>query len=253
MSNLPIQLFNYDNNEVRSLKKDDGSIWFVNVDVCNILELKNPSQAISKLKDNQKDTLILNDTVGRKNELSIVSETGLYKLVLKSRKKEAEMFQDWICEKVLPEIRQTGSYNQDQQKTMSLEELALLQAQNVVNLRKDLNEVKAVVQDLVDDRQKNLEQLKIIEMPKVLPLQKSERSKLVQLVRTYSRAKNIQISEAWNILYEEYKYTYHNDIRQCARNRNISTLDYVESIARINDLYALAYQLFVVNKKVEAI
>lgn len=110
MSNLPIQLFNYESNEVRTLRKEDGSIWFVNIDVCKVLEIKNPSSAISKLKENHRG-VVLNEGSNNKHELAIVSEAGLYKLVLKSRKKEAESFQDWICEKVLPEIRKTGSYN----------------------------------------------------------------------------------------------------------------------------------------------
>ena len=241
---LPIN-FNYDDKPIRTLSKEDGSIWFVNTDVCKILDLKNPSKASSILKESQKDDITLSDTVGKKQGYTIISETGLYKLVLKSRKKEAEIFQDWICEEVIPSIRKTGSYNVS---VLSPEELALQQAQNILNLRKDLNKISDVVNSLVSDKNKVLNELNYIEVPSVLPLQKTERAKLNQLVRTYSISISQPTQIVWNRLYKEFLYAYRVDASTCAKNRNISKLDYIESIAKIPDLYALAYKLFIVNE-----
>jgi|GEM_PF-4981055 len=136
-----------------------------------------------------------------------------------------------------------------EQKPMSPAELALLQAQNVLAIEKKLTIIESKVDTLISDKNKALEQLKIIELPKVLPLQKSERSALNQLVRNYSKSINVDISEAWNHLYDEFLYIYHIDLKQCAINRNISNLDYIESIAKMSELYSVAYELFITNKK----
>ena len=127
-----LELFNYENNQVRTFTKEDGSIWFVGLDVCKILELKNTSQAFSRLRINQKDEVILNDVVGKRQAFTIVSESGLYKLVMKSRKKEAEKFQDWVADEVLPSIRKTGGYSKDEPKTQA--EILLASAQMLVSL-----------------------------------------------------------------------------------------------------------------------
>lgn len=120
--NLP-QLFNYENNQVRTIIKNDGSVWFVGLDVCKVLDLKNTRDALSKLKSTQRDEVGLSDAIGRTQQTTIISEPGVYKLVLKSRKKEAEKFQDWICEKVIPEIRKKGSYSVVPEKPKSTLEL----------------------------------------------------------------------------------------------------------------------------------
>ena len=240
--NLP-KLFNYQDSTIRTFVINNEP-WFVNVDVCKVLEIKNPSQAISKLKESQR-SLILNEGSANNHEMAIISETGLYKLVLKSRKKEAEAFQDWVCEEVVPSIRKNGSYNVS---VLSPEELALQQAQNILNLRKDLNKISDVVNSLVADKNKVLNELNYIETPSVLPLQKTERAKLNQLVRTYSISISQPTQIVWNRLYKEFLYAYRVDVSTCAKNRNISKLDYIESIAKIPDLYALAYKLFIVNE-----
>ncbi|WP_078408731.1 phage antirepressor [Priestia abyssalis] len=105
-----LQLFNYGLQEVRTVVKD-GEVWFVAKDVCDILEIRNVSDATSSLKPNFKTSIVLTDTGSNyKTNALIVSEAGLYKLVFKSRKKEAEKFTDWIAEEVLPSIRKHGAY-----------------------------------------------------------------------------------------------------------------------------------------------
>lgn len=111
------KVFDYSGQQVRTILKDE-EVWFVAKDVCEILDLDNVGQAISKLKEEQKADVILND--GRQNrKYSSVNESGLYKLIFKSRKEEAEKFQDWVFEEVLPSIRKTGSYSLQVPKTFS--------------------------------------------------------------------------------------------------------------------------------------
>ena len=87
----------------------EGEPWFVAKDVCECLELTNTSQTLSHLDDDEKG-IISNDTPGGKQEMSIISEPGLYSLILRSRKPEAKAFKQWIIHEVVPSIRKRGLY-----------------------------------------------------------------------------------------------------------------------------------------------
>ncbi|MCY7919510.1 phage antirepressor [Bacillus vallismortis] len=102
------KVFNYQDQQVRTVLKD-GQPWFVAKDVCNVLEIGNPSQALSRLEDDEKNTIILNEGIGNPNK-TIVNEPGLYTLILGSRKPEAKQFKRWITHDVIPTIRKTGGY-----------------------------------------------------------------------------------------------------------------------------------------------
>ncbi|QII23581.1 phage antirepressor Ant [Bacillus altitudinis] len=102
------QIFNYQNQEVRTVIQD-GQPWFVAKDVCDVLEIGNPSQALSRLENDEKNTIILNEGIGNPNK-TIVNEPGLYTLILGSRKPEAKQFKRWITHEVIPTIRKTGGY-----------------------------------------------------------------------------------------------------------------------------------------------
>jgi prophage antirepressor-like protein len=110
MSELTI----FDNSEfgeVRTLTRN-GEPWFVAADVCRVLELGNPSQAITRLEDDEKaNTLISNEGVRGNPNMTIINEPGLYTLVLGSRKPEAKTFKRWITHEVIPAIRKTGVYS----------------------------------------------------------------------------------------------------------------------------------------------
>jgi prophage antirepressor-like protein len=97
----------YNNNPVRIVEKD-GDPWFVAKDVCSILELDISSGARG-LADDEKGLHTV-QTPGGEQKLQVISEPGLYRLVFKSRKKEAESFKRWVCHEVLPAIRKTGAY-----------------------------------------------------------------------------------------------------------------------------------------------
>lgn len=90
----------------------DGEPWFVAVDVCRALEVGNSRQAVTRLDDDEKG-VISTDTLGGRQDVSIINEPGLYTLVLGSRKPEAKAFKRWITHEVLPSIRKTGAYATD--------------------------------------------------------------------------------------------------------------------------------------------
>lgn len=94
--------------------EQNGEPWFVAADVCRILELGNPRQAVAKLDADERMTVTSNDghsgQRGGAQFLNIVNESGLYALVLGSRKPEAKAFKRWVAHEVLPAIRRTGRY-----------------------------------------------------------------------------------------------------------------------------------------------
>ncbi|AYC54135.1 BRO family protein [Bacillus licheniformis] len=102
------KVFNYEGSEVRTVVKD-GEPWFVAKDVCSVLEISNPSQALSRLDEDEKNTIILNEGIGNPNKM-IVNEPGLYTLILGSRKPEAKQFKRWVTHEVIPLIRRNGAY-----------------------------------------------------------------------------------------------------------------------------------------------
>ena len=85
----------------------DNEPWFVAADVCKILEHSNPTVAINGLEDFEKAKLNLGLQGG---ETNIISESGFYTLVLRSRKPIAKPFRLWVTQEVLPQIRKTGGY-----------------------------------------------------------------------------------------------------------------------------------------------
>ena len=94
---------------VRVVEKD-GDPWFVAKDVCDCLDIGNSRQALTYLDEDEKG-VTTNDTLGGVQEMSIVSESGLYSLILRSRKSESKTFKRWIVREVIPTIRKTGSYS----------------------------------------------------------------------------------------------------------------------------------------------
>lgn len=96
----------------------DNEPWFVAKDVCDCLEINNSRQALSRLDDDEKNSVILNDGTAGNPEKSIVNEYGLYSLVLSSRKPEAKEFKRWITHDVLPSLRKYGTYSLNIPRTL---------------------------------------------------------------------------------------------------------------------------------------
>jgi prophage antirepressor-like protein len=90
----------------------DGEPWFIAADVCAALELGNNRQATVRLDDDERG-VILTDTPSGQQQMTIINESGLYSLILGSRKPEARKFKKWVTSEVLPAIRKTGRYQID--------------------------------------------------------------------------------------------------------------------------------------------
>lgn len=109
--NNEMQRFDFKGAALRTLTDEAGEPWFVAKDVCDILELGNTTNALRALDEDEK-TNFTNCNVAQNGGRAplIISEPGLYKLIMRSRKPEAKEFQRWVTHEVLPQIRKTGGY-----------------------------------------------------------------------------------------------------------------------------------------------
>ena len=124
----------------------EGEPWFVAVDVCRALDIRNNRDALNRLDDDEKGVSLI-DTPGGQQELTIINEPGLYSLVLGSRKPEAKAFKHWITHDVIPAIRKTGSYA----PTLSPAELLVAQANLLLEQDKRMKALESNFVDMKDD------------------------------------------------------------------------------------------------------
>lgn len=106
MNNL--QVFNYNGNEVRTIQKD-GEPWWVLKDVCEVLGLSSPHKVFDRLDEDEKGRNQI-PTPGGEQEMTVINESGLYNVILRSDKPEAKPFRKWVTSEVLPSIRKHGAY-----------------------------------------------------------------------------------------------------------------------------------------------
>ncbi len=136
---------------VRSMLIDDNP-WFVAVDVCRALEIKNSRDAISSLDEDEKNTVAITDSIPGNPNKTIISEAGLYSLILRSRKPEAKAFKRWITHEVIPSIRKTGGYVADEDLFIQTYFPSVTGAESVY-LKQMMVEVKVANQKLAETTQ----------------------------------------------------------------------------------------------------
>ena len=108
--NNEIRKFDFRGASLRTLTDEAGEPWFVLKDCMSILDLGNPTETVKMFDDDEFSTTEVIDSIGRRQQAYIISEPGLYRLVMRSRKPEAKEFRRWVTHKVLPQIRKTGGY-----------------------------------------------------------------------------------------------------------------------------------------------
>ena len=146
--NNEIQVFNYNDREVRTIQKD-GEPWFVLKDVCGILSLGTPARVAERLDADEVSLTHLIDSIGRKQETTIINESGLYNVILRSDKPEAKPFRKWVTSEVLPSIRKNGGYIAGQESMTPGE----LMASALMVAQKTLAERDARIADLTVQNQ----------------------------------------------------------------------------------------------------
>ena len=108
--NNEIRKFDFRGASLRTLTDGAGEPWFVLKDCMSILDLGNPTETVKMFDKDEFSTTEVIDSIGRRQQTYIISEPGLYRLVMRSRKPEAKEFQRWVTHEVLPQIRKTGGY-----------------------------------------------------------------------------------------------------------------------------------------------
>lgn len=109
--NTQITPFVFEDALVRVQMDENDNPWFVAKDVCNVLEISNHNDAVNSLDEDEKGVATTDPlSIGGKQSMRTISESGLYSLVFRSRKPEAKRFRKWVTSDVLPTLRRTGSY-----------------------------------------------------------------------------------------------------------------------------------------------
>lgn len=129
MSKNEITIFNYEAKEVRTVEKN-GELWFVLKDICIVLEMNNSRMVANRLDDDEKGVSQI-DTLGGKQKVAIINESGLYSVILRSDKPQAKPFRKWVTSEVLPSIRKTGSYAIKQEQANLKEQMLKTREENV--------------------------------------------------------------------------------------------------------------------------
>lgn len=182
----------FENNEfgkIRATLDENGEPWFVASDVCKSLEIKNTTDALKRLDEDEKSRFNLGLSGGATN---VVNEYGLYNLVLASRKKETKPFRRWITHEVIPAIRKDGGYmlvdkNDSEEEIMAK---AVLIAQKSMerlkleNKQKDqiIGELKPKA-DYVDKILQNKSLIKVSAIAKDYGMSAQEMNKLLHELR----------------------------------------------------------------------
>lgn len=142
--NVEIQTFNFNNAILRTLTDENGDPWFSGQDVCNILG--TGTNHLREYLDEDEITNIRTTDIGQNGGKApvFISEPGLYKLIMRSRKQEAKEFQRWVTHEVLPQIRKTGGYipTTDADDDMAILAKAVLVAQKTIELKNQQLRVK---------------------------------------------------------------------------------------------------------------
>lgn len=147
-----MQIYNYEGNDVRTVNQN-GEPWWVLKDVCDVLELSNSRMVSDRLDEDEKGVSIV-DTLGGEQEMTVVSESGLYNVIFLSRKPQAKKFKRWVTHEVLPSIRKHGIYAVDavldnpdmmiaalqklkaeREKTKALSETVAVQKQQIIEMK----------------------------------------------------------------------------------------------------------------------
>jgi prophage antirepressor-like protein len=240
MSSLSV--FEFESNNVRVFGNAENP-WFVAVDVCGVLALENISRAMDRLdEDEKRDDLTISDAIGRQQKVWCINESGLFSLILTSRKPQAKLFKKWVTSEVLPSIRKTGKYEPTKPQTMG--EIILAQAQMLVDMERRVLTVESEVKQIQERAIAAEKELKSLPPATKQCPKRTARTNINTLIRSFCHANNVEHRKAWGDLYREFRDRHHVDLKIRAANGKCAPLDLAETLDVIEDLYAVAQEIF---------
>lgn len=228
----------------------DGEPWFVGKDVAAALGYTNSRDAIATHVFADDKGVESIDTLGGRQKMTIINESGLYALVFGSRLKIAKDFKHWVTSEVLPSIRKNGAYIRNQENMTPAEIVArgLIAAQKIIEERKKeivhlnnrcgrLTQTIAEKQDVINAISRN------VPAP----------TKRMMLNRVMRRRSPELAQSRWSYLYARFDEIYHKNVKIRMKNYNAepghrkcySILDFIEKVLNmLDELYDLAVKLF---------
>jgi prophage antirepressor-like protein len=179
--NTEIEIHNFENKNVRIVGSNSDP-WFTVKDICNILDLSNVTAVLKNIPEKWKGMRKISSTSGDQDML-VVNESGLYKLIMRSTKPIAQKFQEWVCEEVLPSIRKKGEFVLQEYKQKLEEKQSVLdKQQSLLNQQQSLLEEK---QSALDQQQN------VVVKQKSLLEEKDDRIKKLQRETQVVDGKNV--------------------------------------------------------------
>lgn len=228
----------------------DGEPWFVGKDVATALGYTNSRDAIATHVFADDKGVESIDTLGGRQKMTIINESGLYALVFGSRLKIAKDFKHWVTSEVLPSIRKNGAYIRNQENMTPAEIVArgLIAAQKIIEEREKkivhlnnrcgrLTQTIAEKQDVINAISRN------VPAP----------TKRMMLNRVMRRRSPELAQSRWSYLYARFDEIYHKNVKIRMKNYNAepghrkcySILDFIEKVLNmLDELYDLAVKLF---------
>ena len=185
----------------------NNEAWFCIKDICDILELTNPTAVAQRLDEDERAKFSL----GRQGETNFTNESGLYALIVRSDKKEAKPFRKWITSEVIPAIRKTGSYS----KPMSVQDVLIA---------------------TLEEQKKMVHRIEIVEnkVDNEIRIDQSEQRKL-------QKAINIRVYQRLDVINAEKRLMFpaiHRDVKDrfgVASYRDIKRKDLTEALAYVQN------------------
>lgn len=237
--------------EVRTLVID-GEPWFVAKDICDILGIVNPTDALNKGLENFERARF---NLGRQGEVNIINESGFYTLVLRSRKSIAKPFRIWVTSKVLPEIRKTGGYVDndnlfiDTYLPFADENTKLLFSTTLQTIRNQNEQLKLKDQKINSQEKEITHKQEVINgLTDDVPLYKKK-----DIINRICRRRSGNYANRYKELYKCFRENFHIDLEQKTENYNLkqtkkkdqlTVIKYAEQFGYIDNLYTCCTKLF---------
>jgi len=239
-----LQIFkNEQFGEIRTIIKD-GQPWFVAKDLCEVLELTNTTVSIARLDSDEVTKFNLG---GLSGEINIVNESGLYSLVMGSRKPEAKQFKKWVTGEVLPAIRKTGGYVSNEDLFINtylpyVDDNTKLIFRNTLGMVRKQNEIIAMKDKVIEHKEEVIVGL-------VDEITLAEKRQVLNRVVRY-RGANFQ--ERWRELYKQFEMKYHINLKDRLEKYNMdhkpklkNKVDYIDKVmSKVPELYEIACKLY---------
>ncbi len=233
----------FDQQEVRFVKHPEGKYDFgvAATDLATVLEAESDGSRLARSVDDEWKGLLNVETPGGTQSVTVIWEPGVYQLLAVSRKPKAKPFQKWLFEIVLPSIRKTGGY---QIQPLSQAEVVLQSAQVLVDHEKRLTEHSMKLAIIEQRFAKVDEELKQLPPATEEVPEKSIRSCLNEVIRSYAYRTGESYQNLWRNLYKEYRYRHHVDLVARAKNQGKTVCEYAEEVGVIDKLYAIALTMY---------